>query len=397
MSVQKKAVYAGSFDPLTNGHVDIIKQASLVFDDVTILLSVNPDKNCMFTPEERMSIINQTFGRGKVHAEILPPGTYVADYANRMKECVVFLVRGLGSFTDFQSEYDMSTLNNGIVPGMKTTFFMTSPESQTARSSIVKSLVGPSGWFNVVKNKVPTATLNALLEQKMKSEWDFLNVGAKSGWISNVDKGEYMWNSIVQMYRDRPYHNLFHLNTMFESLRLRGIEITDSLAYMIWFHDIIQGSDDEEKVLRLFGKFVVGDEPPEVKSSEVAYQYLRLFSDSTRQHRVNPEVVSEGIRKTQYLMKHENLTDDEKLLRDADLVGFGDSWSDFSDTTDRIRKEYWTVDVEQFTRNRELFLRKFTEINNPIFNDPSFSYLEGSAHQNISQELDRLRQELNQW
>jgi pantetheine-phosphate adenylyltransferase len=140
---KKIAVYPGSFDPLTFGHLDIINRALTVFDEVIIAVSHNEKKNPLFTVEERVGLIKASMkenGRAKVDTF---EGLLI-DYVHANKAKVI--IRGLRAISDFEYELQMAQINRNIAKDVETVFLMTSVFYSFLSSSIVKevsSLNGP--------------------------------------------------------------------------------------------------------------------------------------------------------------------------------------------------------------------------------------------------------------
>ena len=118
----KIAVYPGSFDPITNGHLDIIKRATKVFDKVIIVVLLNPDKKGLFGAEERVELIKSV-------TSVLPNVTveyYSGLLINFMKEKEAkVIIKGLRAVSDFEYEFQMSLMNNKLDPSIETIFMMT--------------------------------------------------------------------------------------------------------------------------------------------------------------------------------------------------------------------------------------------------------------------------------
>ena len=136
--MRTKALYSGSFDPLTMGHMDIITRAAKLYDELVIGVIGNPSKQSMFTPEEREDMIRATlkdFGNVRVdHFSGL-----LADYVNRNDFNVV--VRGLRSTTDFDYEIQMAQMNDRLFNDtVETVFLMTDPQYSFISSSMVKEV-----------------------------------------------------------------------------------------------------------------------------------------------------------------------------------------------------------------------------------------------------------------
>ncbi|TDJ03730.1 MAG: pantetheine-phosphate adenylyltransferase [Deltaproteobacteria bacterium] len=138
----KKAIYAGTFDPFTNGHRDVLGKALKVFDEITLLIAVSPTKKPFFKLEERIDVLNKMFaGESKIkvgHWEGL-----MVDYARKNK--IGSIVRGLRPVGDFESEYQMAAMNHSLYPEVETVFFLTGSEVNYISSSLVKEIYGHGG------------------------------------------------------------------------------------------------------------------------------------------------------------------------------------------------------------------------------------------------------------
>ena len=138
-----KALYTGSFDPMTNGHLDIIRRASCLFDELTVGVIVNPSKNCLFTEQERVSMISEVV-KGFDNVKVDTFRGLLADYVNRGGFDVV--VRGLRATTDFEYEIQMAQMNARLFnEGVESVFLMTSPEYSFISSSMIKEVVSLHG------------------------------------------------------------------------------------------------------------------------------------------------------------------------------------------------------------------------------------------------------------
>ena len=139
----KRAVFPGTFDPLTLGHVDIIKRALPLFDELLIAIGVNADKETMFSLEERIQFINNTFGdKTKIRVK-----SYRGLTANFCKEeNAQFIVRGLRNSIDFAYEQAIAQAN-AKVNGVDSVFLICSPEFSHISSSIVRDIARHGGDY----------------------------------------------------------------------------------------------------------------------------------------------------------------------------------------------------------------------------------------------------------
>ena len=155
-----KALYTGSFDPMTNGHLDIIRRASRMFDELTVGVIVNPSKTCMFTEQERVDMIKEVT-KDLDNVKVDTFRGLLADYVNRGGFDLV--VRGLRATTDFEYEIQMAQMNARLFnEGVESVFLMTSPEYSFISSSMIKEVVSLHGD---AEGLVPDIVLNKMKEK----------------------------------------------------------------------------------------------------------------------------------------------------------------------------------------------------------------------------------------
>lgn len=148
------AVYAGTFDPFTNGHMHVLTQAIPIFDTITLAIGVNPAKKTMFSLEDRMGMLRDV---ALAHWEDIRVSSfenlYLMDYAESIG--AQYVIRGLRNAADFEYELSIAQINKGINPRIRTVFFMADREFADISSSVVKGLIGPKDWEKVIKNYLP--------------------------------------------------------------------------------------------------------------------------------------------------------------------------------------------------------------------------------------------------
>ena len=133
----KIAIYPGSFDPVTSGHLNIIQRAANIFDKLIICVMVNAGKNPMFTLEERVELI-QRVTQNLPNVEVDSSSELLADYAKRRGSCVI--VKGLRAGSDFENEFQMALINHKINPELDTMFLTAESQYMYLSSSTVKEL-----------------------------------------------------------------------------------------------------------------------------------------------------------------------------------------------------------------------------------------------------------------
>ncbi len=134
------AVYPGSFDPVTNGHLDIVRRATAVFDELIVAVLENPRKQPLLPVAERVETIREGLGEAGLgdHVEVASFTGLTVDFC-RAREAA-FIVRGLRAISDFEAEMQLAHNNRKLAPGVDTVFFMTSIEHGYVSSSLVKEI-----------------------------------------------------------------------------------------------------------------------------------------------------------------------------------------------------------------------------------------------------------------
>ena len=141
----KKAVFPGSFDPITIGHIDIVKRGMKIFDEIIIAIGDNVDKKYMFSKEKRIELVEETFSDyDKIKVESYKGLT--VDFCK--KNNTEFIIRGLRNPADFEFEKSIA-LTNRKMTGIETVFFLTSPKNSFVSSSIVRDLIRNNGEYKL--------------------------------------------------------------------------------------------------------------------------------------------------------------------------------------------------------------------------------------------------------
>ncbi len=153
------AVIPGSFDPITNGHMDIILRAKELFDRVVVLVAANAEKNPSFTPEERVLLIEKAL-KGYDNVIVDCFDGLLVDYVRQVKACAI--VKGLRAMSDFEYESQMPSYNKKLYPEAETLFMTTSTENLYLSSSGVKSI---ARYGRDVSDFVPEAIADEVLQR----------------------------------------------------------------------------------------------------------------------------------------------------------------------------------------------------------------------------------------
>ena len=158
------AIYPGSFDPLTNGHVDIIQRGSRMFDRIVVAILLNVEKAPLFTVAERVEIAREVFA-GYPNVEVDTFDGLLVEYARRKGAGVI--VRGLRAISDFEYEMQMALMNRHLNPDVETVFMMPAETYTYVSSRLVKEVVALGGS---VTGLVPTLVEDRLREKKRGRE-----------------------------------------------------------------------------------------------------------------------------------------------------------------------------------------------------------------------------------
>jgi pantetheine-phosphate adenylyltransferase len=156
--MKRLAVYPGSFDPITNGHLDIVQRALQCFDGVIVAVANNIRKAPLFTVEERIAQIRAAIADERVEVDAFEG--LLTDYVKQRSAQVV--LRGLRALADFEYEFQLAHMNRRLAPGVETLFMMTGERDFFVSSSLVKEVAAFGGD---VSNLVPAAVASALRDR----------------------------------------------------------------------------------------------------------------------------------------------------------------------------------------------------------------------------------------
>lgn len=160
----RTAIYAGSFDPLTNGHMDVLKGALTVSDKIFVGIGVQPSKTPLFSLQERIDLIMQAttdeLGDGAAKVETISFEGLVIDAARKCGANII--IRGLRDGTDLDYEMQMAGMNESMAPDLQTVFIPASPSVRTITATLVRQIASMGGD---IRQFVPTVVADALAEK----------------------------------------------------------------------------------------------------------------------------------------------------------------------------------------------------------------------------------------
>ncbi len=368
-------VYAGSFDPITNGHLWMIEESARLFDRVIVAIGVNPEKKSFFPLHDRLTMIQQTVGH--------LPNVEITDFTNKylisyaLDVGASFILRGIRNTNDCVYEQQMRNVNADINSKITTVFLMPPREIAEISSSLVKGLVGPEGWQDLVRTYVPSSVFRMFKTQTT-------TVFVKQKWLDLYKRlnakgdGESVFNMFEMAYsgKNRAYHTLFHIeHCLREFDEVRSI-VSDPevLEFAIWFHDEVYDPHAHEKNL-----------DNEEESAHAAKKVARAMK--------LPDEFGERVAELIGWTRHKEVPTDDLLaqyLVDIDLAILGQKPEVFAEYEEGIRYEYRHVPQKIFDAVRGSILEKFLK-RESIYLTPYFQKkYEVAARDNLRSSLVQL-------
>ncbi len=158
----KAAIFPGSFDPVTNGHLDVIKRAAKLFDRLVVLVAINENKNALFTMDEKKFLLKEACSSaGLKNVEVSGFEGLLVDAVKNFGASVI--IRGLRALSDFEFEFQMALMNRELDETCETIFLMPSPEYSFTSSRMIKEIAKYGGDISAF---VPSAVIDALKRKK---------------------------------------------------------------------------------------------------------------------------------------------------------------------------------------------------------------------------------------
>jgi len=165
----RRAVYAGSFDPVTYGHLWMIKQGVELFDELIVAIGINPGKKYTFSLEDRLKVIDEVIWTELSGlAEDIRIDSFENEFLVNYAQSIGadYILRGIRSVEDYEFERGIRHINSDLKPDITTIFLMPPREISEVSSSLVKGLIGPNGWKDVVKRYVPAPVFDLILSKQ---------------------------------------------------------------------------------------------------------------------------------------------------------------------------------------------------------------------------------------
>ena len=379
----RKAVYAASLDPITNGHLNVIKRMAPLYDELVVVVAVDSRKTYTFSQKERAEMAKAAVARFPNVTVDVCIGRYVVKLAEELGAQVV--LRGLRDFKDLRDEQALAEANRKICSRIdskiETIWLPCLPDLTYVSSSTVKDHMGADpDWEEEVADMVPHAVLVKLKEKhilgKARKHWASLmaTLGKPAG-------SEMVLNDLLTRYSEphRAYHNLGHVVSMLDDMTLLDEDEANSssvaaIALATWFHDAVYDTAKAH---------------PRIASNEARSAFLAEGKMKEM------GLASNMILRVKDLIMATNHTfvptdRSAKVVVELDLAILGKSKREFDAYEAGIRKEYSWVPWPDFSRVRKATLEKFLA-RDPLFSTPSLrKKYESAAEKNLSRSVRRL-------
>lgn len=365
------AVYPGSFDPPTNGHLSVIRRAAGLFDHVFVLIASNPQKRPLLDSTHRVEMLRSEL-KTMPCVTVAQCQGFVADFAR--KTGARYLIRGVRNETDLAEEIRMVDSNQTIDPGPQTVFFPPDRKNQSVSSTMLRMATKAGICLHRITSPGIATHLAISVPRHKKLQEHWYQLGME------LDAKEKTWNRVfadlVRRYQSphRKYHNLDHIKTCLQYLDRSDMpgRVRQELSLAFWFHDAVYHPlrrDNERRSAALAARRLrnAGFERPLI-------QRVKQLILMTRNHKVPPgEPWAE-------------------LFADIDLAILSESSDRFAEYQTQIADEFGMLPKFKFQRGRRKVLNRLLS-RDRIYLSPQFAHREGQARENLRKGLAGLVRE----
>jgi pantetheine-phosphate adenylyltransferase len=366
----KTAIYAGSFDPITAGHVFVINEALAIFDKLYIAIGTNPGKKTTFNLPERIQMIKNAFPNEPRIEVTSFENQFLVNFCKNKK--IDVMVRGIRNVADLEYETQILYINEKINKNIRSVYFIPPTELAGVSSSMVKGMIGFPEWQFAVEGLVPKANMPILMTKHYGQQLSELLLS------ENLGIG-YHYPDLVELYNapGRYYHTIQHVVEMVKSLLMNSTTISlfdwrrRAMFYAALYHDIVYNplaKDNEEKSVELFKEMA---QDQHLTSEEV--RYISALIMATKNHESDDE--------------------SRNFFIDADLSILAAPEDRFNEYERQIRAEYSMAPDQIYNKGRAEFIDEMLA-RPTIFLTENYAKYEDKARANLTNLATRLRQQL---
>jgi pantetheine-phosphate adenylyltransferase len=357
-------IYAGTFDPLTDGHVHVIAKASKLFDgNLIVAIGVNPAKKCEYSVGDRIRMLESI--QDKCQFTIDMYHGFLATYAQEAG--ATHLIRGIRDSEDLHFEKKLHAVNLDINWDLDTIFIPCLPGQEKISSSMVKGLINYHGWDSLVREYVPEFSRERMvLKHLMKMEW--MDLCSK---LNRCSQSNYaIFDELYERYSEqgRYYHDLDHIWKSLPDI----LSFDDPIfTFAWWFHDSVYDptkSDNEDRSADFSQNVAIRMG----LSEEEIIRIARLIS-ATKHNWIISDC-GDGLQE----------------IADIDLLSLASNEYYFAQNSANIRKEYSMYSDEEYRIGRLGFLENFSK-RSKIYYTKAYADKEESARKNLAREIERLK------
>lgn len=365
----RRAVYAASLDPITNGHINVIERMAPLYDEFIVLVAVDTRKSYTFTPEERVDMTKVAV----THLSNVSVDVCIGHYVIKKAESIgaQVIVRGLRNFKDLEDEQTLAEENRRICPHIETVWVPCLPNLAHVSSSMIKGHVGVDPeWEHQVARSVPAIVVTKLKEkfilEKARRHWATL-----MSILGNPKGSETVLKDLLVRYSEphRHYHNLTHIVAMLDELEIIG-ENDSAVALATWFHDVVY----------------------DTKATNNEEQSAQVAKDSIKRIGL-PNSLGKQINDLILATKHTvvPISHTAQILTDIDLMVFGKTEREFNVYKAGIRMEYSWVPQPDFCVGQSKILQYFLDRPSIYSTELFRSKYESTARKNLKQLIKQLQ------
>lgn len=373
----KKIAFSGSFDPITNGHLYVLKEGLKIADKALLIIAVNPDKKTLFSAQERKEMIYQTLVENQTEHQVdilVSKKEFVAQIALE-NECQ-YLIRGIRNGIDFDYESLIQKANTEVLHGAKTIFIMPPRELESVSSSFIKNFIGPVGWHWYIQKFVSESVYRFIVKKYL---FQYIQQYTKVP----PEHITTLISTLEQHYQEknRFYHNLDHILHCYEELDWLSsnyeisTETIQDIGTAMFAHDIIYNAKQKQS------------------DEELSAQWLINYGKSLN---LDFEVSAKLILSTAYFSSNQLSSEDEKtqIMHSIDFAILGAPEDQYKVYQKNIRQEYSYVDQKDYCIGRIQALNQL--LKQTIYQSIYFSKYENKARKNIQHEILQLESQLKQ-